>query len=112
MTTAGGVNASMTPAQLVTAMQKIQSAFISLAGKYEPIHDAIKQQKVIYEQKYRQKHDTLEDPFELNQKSKIKSKIAETGKLWTSFGPSPFTGKPSVMGLIKSNQIHGSSTSG
>ena len=49
---AGG-NGSMTPEDLVKAMQKIHSAFISLAGKYEPIHDAVKQQKATYLQKYR-----------------------------------------------------------
>ena len=54
MTTGGaGGNGSMTPDDLVKAMQKIHSAFISLAGKYEPIHDAVKQQKAIYLQKYR-----------------------------------------------------------
>ncbi len=49
---AGG-GTSMAPEDLVKAMQKIHSAFISLAGKYEPIHDAVKQQKAIYLQKYR-----------------------------------------------------------
>ena len=53
MTSGAGGNGSMTPDDLVKAMQKIHSAFISLAGKYEPIHDAVKQQKAIYLQKYR-----------------------------------------------------------
>ena len=53
MTTGAGASGSMTPDDLVKAMQKIHSAFISLAGKYEPIHDAVKQQKAIYLQKYR-----------------------------------------------------------
>ena len=53
ITTGAGGSGSMTPDDLVKAMQKIHSAFISLAGKYEPIHDAVNQQKAIYLQRHR-----------------------------------------------------------
>ena len=49
----GGGTDSLAPDDLAKAMQKIHGAFISLAGKYQPIHDAVKQQKAVYLQNYR-----------------------------------------------------------
>ena len=49
----------------------------------------------------RQKHGTVEDPFEINRKTKNKEKQAGNSKLHSTLGPSPFTGRPDPMALAR-----------
>ena len=50
----------------------------------------------------RQKHGTVEDPFEVNRKTKNKDKQASgISKPHSNLGPSPFTGKPDPMALAR-----------
>ena len=55
----------------------------------------------------RQKHGTVEDPFEANRKSKSKEKQAGLSKPHSMLGPSPFTGKPDPMALARATMIAG-----
>ena len=50
---------------------------------------------------FRQKHGTVEDPFELNRKNKKNEKESGISKHRSTLGPSPFTGKPDPMALAR-----------
>jgi len=93
-------SSSSTPETLIKAMQKTHAAFVSLAGRYQPLHEAIQQQKSIYVQQYRQKHATTDNPF--SKKDGGGGSGSARGKLHSSdIGPSPFTGKPDPLSLAK-----------
>ena len=49
----------------------------------------------------RQKHGTVEDPFEANRKAKSREKQSGLSRPHSILGPSPFTGKPDPMALAR-----------
>ena len=53
--------------------------------------------------KCRQKHGTVEDPFEVNRKTKNREKQGGHSRPHSTLGPSPFTGKPDPMALARAN---------
>jgi len=106
----GGPQSASAPETLIKAMQKTHLAFVSLAGRYQPLHEAIQQQKSIYVQQYRQKHGTTDNPF-FDRTAGVG--VGRPGDAMTSsrVGPSPFTGKPDPVSMARAAALaHQSAT--
>lgn len=113
----GSAGSSSGADDLVGALQKVHLAFVGLAGKYQPIHESVNQQKVNFVLKFRQINGgTTEDPFEeLRRKSKSQGQqpdgsggtrwpqlsLAPKSSWLESTGPTPFSGRADPLALAK-----------
>ena len=106
----GGPQSASAPETLIKAMQKTHLAFVSLAGRYQPLHEAIQQQKSIYVQQYRQKHGTTDNPF-FDRTAGVGPGRPGDAMPSNRVGPSPFTGKPDPVSMARAAALaHQSAT--
>jgi len=91
---------SVSPEDVMKAIQRLQASFTNLAGRYQKIHEAVKQQKEQYIHLHRQKYGTTTDLFARPQSNVLKSVSVPT----TTIGPSPFsTGPPDPWAMARAN---------
>jgi len=107
---AGGPQSASASETLIKALQKTHSAFVSLAGRYQPLHEAIQQQKSMYVQQYRQKHGTTDNPF--SDRPGLVKGVGRADSLTSNrvLGPSPFTGKPDPVSMARAAALAHQST--
>lgn len=92
---------TLTPEDIANALNKSHKAFVSLAAKYQAIHEASKHQTEAYIQLHRQRYGTSIDLDFLDTEAKKATSQKGQSKVPSTLGPTPFTGQPDHLAQAK-----------
>lgn len=93
---------ALTQDDVTKAMQKLNATFVTLAGRFYSVHEAVQKQKELCNVLHRQQSGTLVDIFDMNDRNRASYKVAKMNN--ADFYPSKTAG-PSPFGAASSQQL-------